>query len=391
MHVFISYAKRDTYNLAQRIRRELEAIPGVTAWMDESLQTGKSWAKQIQNEIVNCDCFVVLLSPDVNRDETPDQAHSFVINEIQLAQELKKPIIPITAQRTFSPLQIATLPSMDFTQDEQVGMQQLLADIKKYLPQSIHEAKATIPSIMTTPMAPLAAWNPASWLRLFWWLLITPAQYHAYVVQYGKQQLKPTASALSSTLIWIPIGIVLLGGVLETIPFDVEGAGNIPAAIWLVGVTLGWLITIAADASLEETFDWMVGIALFVAIIMSLGVMGGVSFGMVEIVAVGVALIIALGIVADMTDGIAGGVVFGLIIGMVIEVWDGGGRFERRVKGFVEGIVVLGLMLVVMYFVRDSHKTGRASIGNYLIFLSLLISYAALIYIFLLGGYQTPA
>ena len=95
MHVFISYAKKDTRELALKIRDTLIKVPNVTVWMDESLELAISWARQIEREIDRCDCMVVLLSPDVNRPENTLVKRSFVLNEIDYAQQdNNKTIIP---------------------------------------------------------------------------------------------------------------------------------------------------------------------------------------------------------------------------------------------------------------------------------------------------------
>lgn len=114
-HIFISYAKKDTRQLAENLYQALNAVPGLTAWMDMSLEADSSWAQQIQNEIDCCDYFIVLLSPDVNRRETDTQARSFVLNEIDYAQQDRKPILPVMAIRTRQPVQIAGIQYVDLT------------------------------------------------------------------------------------------------------------------------------------------------------------------------------------------------------------------------------------------------------------------------------------
>src|SRR5262249_30844337 len=121
-HIFISYSKRDTRPLALEIRSRLRAMAGVTAWMDESLHSGEDWADQIQTEIDHCDYVLVLLSPDINRPETQTEAKSFVLREIHYAQQLRKPIIPVMAQKTRMPVQIAGIQFIDLTADLEDGL-----------------------------------------------------------------------------------------------------------------------------------------------------------------------------------------------------------------------------------------------------------------------------
>jgi len=114
-HIFISYAKRDTRPLAEALFDALNAIDGLTAWMDKSLEAGSSWAAQIQDELDRADYVVVLLSPDVNRAETATQSRSFVLNEIDYAQHDRKPILPVVVYRTKMPVQIAGVQYIDLT------------------------------------------------------------------------------------------------------------------------------------------------------------------------------------------------------------------------------------------------------------------------------------
>ena len=136
MHIFISYAKADTYDLAVALRDALVALPDITVWMDASLQPAESWAMQIQDEIDRCDYVIVLLSPDVNRRPDATRNRSFVLNEIDYAQQLHKPIIPILAQRTRVPVQLAGMEYIDFASDPQMGMRQLLELIGAYTGRS---------------------------------------------------------------------------------------------------------------------------------------------------------------------------------------------------------------------------------------------------------------
>ena len=116
-HVFISYAKKDTRALAEALLEALERIPDVTAWMDRGLEPDQSWAGQIMDQIDACDYFVVLLSPDVNRPVTRTQRRSFVLNEIDYAQQFEDEILilPVMVVRTKVPVQIAGIQHIDLT------------------------------------------------------------------------------------------------------------------------------------------------------------------------------------------------------------------------------------------------------------------------------------
>jgi formylglycine-generating enzyme required for sulfatase activity len=156
MHIFISYAKKDTKALAGQLRDALAALTGITAWMDQSIETGISWAYQIQREIDRCDYMVVLLSPDVNRDPTLPEGRSFVLNELDYAlYEVKKPVIPVMAQKTRLPLQLAGIQYVDLTSSSDDAIDRAIKEVQRrtgigLLPQ-LSEKSLALSSILPPP------------------------------------------------------------------------------------------------------------------------------------------------------------------------------------------------------------------------------------------------
>ena len=148
MHIFISYSKKDTRPLAIELRDALNALQGVTAWMDESLVPMQSWAMQIQDELDRCDYMVVLLSPDVNRRPSDGQARSFVLNEIDYAQQMGKPIIPVKAEDTKIPVQLAGIQYINFARDKQMGMKKFVGLIAQLMqPDDARLVTAEVPAV----------------------------------------------------------------------------------------------------------------------------------------------------------------------------------------------------------------------------------------------------
>ncbi len=146
MQIFISYAKADTYTLAVQLRDDLVKIPDVSVWMDETLEPGESWAAQIQDEIDAADFVIVLLSPDVNRPAVGNRHRSFVLNEIDYAQQLNKTIIPVMAQPTRVPVQLAGVQYIDFAGDHAKALNRL---VRRIAP------RAGIPQSQVPPTPPL--------------------------------------------------------------------------------------------------------------------------------------------------------------------------------------------------------------------------------------------
>lgn len=147
VHVFISYAKADTRALAIELRNELLALDEFTVWMDDSLESAESWAAQIQEELDRADYVVVLLSTDVNRPVTATQRRSFVLNEIDYAQQLNKPIIPILVDETLIPVQLAGIQYIDFTYNREVGLSRLINDLKRRVGIQTGDTTMTSPPI----------------------------------------------------------------------------------------------------------------------------------------------------------------------------------------------------------------------------------------------------
>lgn len=133
-HIFISYAKIDTRDLAMRLYDALNAVDGLSAWMDDSLTTGRDWARKIQRELDRADLIVVLLSPEVNRPETASQSHSFTRNAIDYALKQRKPMLPVMAQYTSVPVQIRALQYVDVTRDADGGVARIREQILKLFP-----------------------------------------------------------------------------------------------------------------------------------------------------------------------------------------------------------------------------------------------------------------
>jgi len=115
MKLFISYAKKDTRELALALADALNALNGVSAWVDRSLRAGRSWETQIEREIDQCDRMIVLYSPDINRHKNGED-ESYVLTEISYAKyTARKPILPVMAQPTTPPISLTREHYIDFT------------------------------------------------------------------------------------------------------------------------------------------------------------------------------------------------------------------------------------------------------------------------------------
>ncbi len=148
-HIFISYARKDSEKIANKIFDALSAIPDLTIWMDRSLELAENWMQQIEDEIKHADYVIAIISPDVHRSRRTEAGSSFVIKEISFAQLLHKPILPILLEGTHLPLQIADLQYIDFSKDFYEALERTVSHI-------CAKADIVLQEFQRTPAVPYA-------------------------------------------------------------------------------------------------------------------------------------------------------------------------------------------------------------------------------------------
>lgn len=85
MRLFISYARVDKIDCA-KIAQLLESTHDI--WFDDRIRAGENWWEVIVKQIMSCDGFVLLISPDSLRSK-------YCNDELNLARALQKPIFPV--------------------------------------------------------------------------------------------------------------------------------------------------------------------------------------------------------------------------------------------------------------------------------------------------------
>ncbi|MCK6579474.1 MAG: TIR domain-containing protein, partial [Anaerolineae bacterium] len=110
--VFISYAWRDGKEVARWLHDRFNAAEGWSAWMDIKLYADTLFSHELQVRIETRDLVVVVVSPDVNRHETP----SFVQRELMhaLDSHVNKPVFASRAHDCQLPLIIQGYTYVDF-------------------------------------------------------------------------------------------------------------------------------------------------------------------------------------------------------------------------------------------------------------------------------------
>lgn len=270
--------------------------------------------------------------------------------------------------------------------------------------------------------ADFSPWNPLNHLRLLWWVFVKPERLHAYRNWRGRDVVKGVGVWLSSVLLWLPLFIPLLGVGIGTIP-----TAERPIPLWLIGlgVIVGWLLT-GALASREkdltggrwrETF----GVVFSTAFLFALGLAIGIGFSMGLAAAFDMVNIVEVGTVFGSLGVVVFVVAFGLAFGIAIVIADtvafAGAFIVTPLLAFlVSGQVAFGIGFVGVFlsiFLLTfciAFATGFAAalvlsptlartverspgsawgVAFRLIGLALLVvSYAVLVWLFLLGGWR---
>jgi hypothetical protein len=85
-HVFISYSRADA-EYVHRLAEHLRAA-GVLAWIDDDVDWGALWEKELCRRIDTCFALIVVMSPHAAES-------TWVVNEIARAESRGKPILPL--------------------------------------------------------------------------------------------------------------------------------------------------------------------------------------------------------------------------------------------------------------------------------------------------------
>ncbi|MBV8860927.1 MAG: toll/interleukin-1 receptor domain-containing protein [Mycobacterium sp.] len=143
--LFLSYARRDASELADRLKGDLEAN-GYRVWLDQpEIKPGGEWEHEIVDGLRAAQLLVAVLTPSAVRRSTdpanPDAIDSVCLDEISFARFAEPPtaVVPVMAQPCEPPFSIFRLDYVDMCawQDSEdryhAGLQRLLAGVKEAL------------------------------------------------------------------------------------------------------------------------------------------------------------------------------------------------------------------------------------------------------------------
>ncbi|MGG6242799.1 GUN4 domain-containing protein [Nodosilinea sp. AN01ver1] len=143
--IFISYSRQDQAYvslLAQAL--ETHNLP---VWLDDRIDYGTTWPRVIQDQLEQCQVFVVVMTPR-------SEASHWVQCELSLALELKKPIYPILIEgRRW--LSVAALQTADATNGK-LPPARFFNTLRTHFPASVDIAH-------TLPLQAVATDTPVGW------------------------------------------------------------------------------------------------------------------------------------------------------------------------------------------------------------------------------------
>jgi hypothetical protein len=310
----------------------------------------------------------------------------------------------------------------------------------------------TASGIAQTTVRKLTPWNPLDQWRLLWWLFMNPANYVNYETQVGEITLRKTGAWLASTLTWLLFLIPIMAATLGITPSITRLSSSwnwwaiaLPV-IWLlaaalgqsinsdiVGVILGGaagglagIVMIGLAGSTTGIYGYAItlGVAGIVASGMAYGVASSTSGSMAATMLNAALLMMILtsgitdrGTMVDESDSAAVsfadtavlflgvGVMYGVVyiemyiiafgVAYVVAYIVARGEAWRAARKVAQGVgrwVAFNLMGIVVYVVarvvKNNIEHGQSSVWSKIIFAALILSYAALIWIYWLGGWR---
>ncbi len=208
-------------------------------------------------------------------------------------------------------------------------------------------------------IARLSPINPLDHLRLLWWTLMKRQQLKAYRVQYGENAERPVSKWLLSTIIWLPLLLLVLAVGLETLPSTTTAYTPTTYPLMGGGLLIGWLLTgIFGDReNLTFILGYFLPLLLWLAHLFII-----INFGMLVLL-----FMIAL----------FNNVLFFRILGV---------RKPKGLLGEQAGFQTKANLLLTEEI--ESFKTGHPSSLGSKMFGLLMASYLFLVWFCFLGGWQ---
>ena len=136
---FVSYAREDSA-FARRLCGDLRAS-GFDVWLDQlDIRAGDPWDQAVEASLKQSGAVIVILSPS-------SVASRSVLDEVSYALDSDKRVLPVLLERCDVPLRLRRLHYMDFTDDYDVGLADLIRSLSPagVAPPPVKQNAARVP------------------------------------------------------------------------------------------------------------------------------------------------------------------------------------------------------------------------------------------------------
>jgi len=158
---FVSYSRRDR-NLVLRLVGDLRAA-GSQIWVDLDIRPGDHWDRAVETALRDCVGMLLILSPSSVASEN-------VLDEVTIALEAGKPVIPVRIEPCNLPLRLARVQFIDATSDYAEALKRcsaamitgarkaisLIPSAARELPALSPEVTAKVCALLTRFMGPIS-------------------------------------------------------------------------------------------------------------------------------------------------------------------------------------------------------------------------------------------
>ena len=144
---FFSYAREDA-TFALKLAKELKAA-GLSIWIDQlDISLGQRWDREVEEALAACPRMVVVLSPAGVESNN-------VMDEVSYALEEGKIVIPVLYKDCKVPFRLRRVQYADFRTEYQVGMNDLIDNLRKTAAGATLEDKRPSPPLIASETAEL--------------------------------------------------------------------------------------------------------------------------------------------------------------------------------------------------------------------------------------------
>ncbi len=174
---FLSYSRSDEV-IALRFANDLIAA-GVPVWVDQyDIRPSQHWDRAVEDAVLGCTGLIVMLSPR-------SAASPNVADEVSVAIERGKAIIPILVEKCNVPLRMTRMQFIDATTDYARALQRCLAEISRKAAASGEESAEPVVDL-AVPVAPAP---------------VTAPQLSSTVTDLATRRLTPLVGPIAAVLV----------------------------------------------------------------------------------------------------------------------------------------------------------------------------------------------